>query len=282
MNNIKIFVDSCSSVTVDQANKLGINIIPTIFTMDDIDYNPVEDNIISYKDYYEKLENKEYCKTSSINPSTIIDFFKPYLKEGNDIIYITLSSGLSASYSNALLAKDILSDEFDNKVEIIDSRTGSVGIQIALNKALELVKEGKNVSEIKDIIDANKLNVESLFIVGSLDHLRRGGRLSTISAVLGTILHICPIICANELGKLEAHSKHRGRKKALKHIIELVKENIIEGEKVYVAYTNNEDERDFLVSNFNELGLEVEYGIIDYTMGAHCGPRTIAIFYRRK
>ena len=282
MNNIKIFVDSCSSVTVDQANKLGINIIPTIFTMDDIDYNPVKDNIISYKDYYEKLENKEYCKTSSINPSTIIDFFKPYLKEGNDIIYITLSSGLSASYSNALLAKDILSDEFDNKVEIIDSRTGSVGIQIALNKALELVKEGKNVSEIKDIIDANKLNVESLFIVGSLDHLRRGGRLSTISAVLGTILHICPIICANELGKLEAHSKHRGRKKALKHIIELVKENIIEGEKVYVAYTNNEDERDFLVSNFNELGLEVDCGIIDYTMGAHCGPRTIAIFYRRK
>ena len=282
MNNITIFVDSCSSVTVEQAKRIGVQIIPTIFTMDGIDYNPIKDNIISYDKYYEKLENKEFCKTSSINPSTIIDFFKPYLKEGNDIIYITLSSGLSASYSNALLAKDILNDEFDNNIEIIDSRTGSVGIQICMNKVIELANAGKSVTEIKEIVDANKLNVESLFIVGSLDHLRRGGRLSTVSAILGTILHICPIICANELGKLEAHSKHRGRKKALKHIVELAKENILENEKVYIGYTNNLEEKEYLESAFKEVGLEVETGIIDYTMGAHCGPRTLAVFYRKK
>lgn len=281
-NNIVVFVDSCSSVPKDVAKELGVQIIPTIFTMDGKDYNPLDDDIISYEEYYQKLENKEFCKTSSINPSNIIDAFKPFLKDGKDIIYITLSSGLSASYSNALLAKDILSDEFDNNIEIIDSRTGSIGIQIAMYKAIEFASLGKSVTEIKELIDNNRLKVKSLFIAGSLDHLRRGGRLSTVSAVIGTLLHICPLIEANELGKLEAHSKHRGRKKALRTIIDIVKENILPNEKVYVAYTNNPEEKDFLVSAFNELGLESKLGIIDYTMGAHCGPRTIAVFFPSK
>ena len=279
MNKILLFVDSCSSVTKEEAQKLGVKIIPTLFNMDGKDYNPLAEDIISYEEYYERLENKEFSKTSCINPSVIIDYFKPYLEEGFDIIYITLSSGLSSSYNNALLAKDILSDDYDNNIEIIDSRTGSVGIQISMFKALEMIKEGKSANEIKNALDGNKLNVNSLFIVGSLDHLRRGGRLSTISAIIGSLLHICPIISANLDGKLEAHSKHRGRKKALKAIIDIVKKHILPNEKVYIAYTNNPTEKEFLEEEFKSNGLNTHTGIIDYTMGAHCGPRTLAVFF---
>lgn len=279
MNNIVIYVDSCSSLTKERAKEMNVRIIPTLFNMEGKDYNPLSDDVINYQDFYNNLEEKMFCKTSCINPNTFVNYFEDALKQGNDVVYISLSSGLSASFNNANLAKDILSEEYKNCIELIDSRTGSGGIQVILDKAIKMRDEGKTAKEIRVALENNKINVCSLFTIGSLDHLRRGGRLSTVTAIVGTVLKINPIICANKEGKLTTHSKHRGRKKALNALIEDIETNIVPGEKVYIGYTNNIEEAEMIEKYFVEKKFTVHKDYIDHTMGSHCGPRTIAVFF---
>lgn len=279
MNKTIIFVDSCSSLTKKRADELNVRIIPTLFNMEGKDYNPLNDDVISYDDFYNKLENKMFCKTSCINPNVFVNYFEEELKDGNDVIYISLSSGLSSSFNNANLAKQMLADDYGNSIELIDSRTGSVGIQVILDKAIKMRDEGKTAKEIREALENNKINVCSLFTIGSLDHLRRGGRLSTVTAIVGTVLKINPIICANKEGKLTTHSKHRGRKKALNALIEEIEINLVPGETVYIGYTNNIEEAECIEKYFLEKGIFVHKDYIDHTMSSHCGPRTIAVFF---
>lgn len=283
MNKVKVFCDSCSSITKEQALKLGVDVIPVTFTLEGKDYVPTKDDIISYEDFYEKLENKVFCKTTSINPSTFIEAFTPYLKDGYDIVFISLSSGLTASYNNFNTAKGILADDFNNQLYAIDPRSGSLGNMFSIVEACRMRDEGKSALEIYEALSPNKLNVESLFTIGSLDHLRRGGRLSKLSAVVGTILHINPIIRASEEGKLQEDKKHRGRRKALNDLVERAMNNAMENTTIYIAYTNCKPEADEMKATIeSKTNFKVEMGYIDYTMGSHCGPRTIAVFYRRK
>ncbi len=279
MNNIIIFVDSCSSLTKENAEKMQVRIIPTLFSMDGKDYNPIADNVISYEEFYEKLENKTFCKTSCINPNTFVSYFEEALKEGNDVIYISLSSGLSSSFNNANVAKGILEDEYNQTIELIDSRTGSVGIQVILEKAVQMRDAGASAKEIREALADNKINVLSLFTIGSLDHLRRGGRLSTVTAIVGTVLKISPLIMANKEGKLVGHSKHRGRRKSLNALLEEIDESLVSGEKVYIGYTDNKEEAEFIEEYCTSKGIKVHSDYIDYTMGSHCGPRTLAVFF---
>ena len=283
MNKVKVFCDSCSSITKKQASELGVEIIPVIFTMEGKDYDPTKDGIIDYEEFYAKLENAVYCKTSSINPSKYIEAFTPYLKDGYDIIFISLSSGLTASYNNFNTAKSILSDDFNNEMYAIDPRTGSLGIMFSIVEACRMRDLGKSALEIYEALSPNKLNVESLFTIGSLNHLSRGGRLSKLSAVVGTILHINPIIKASEEGKLQEDKKFRGRKKALNEMVDRAVNNAVEGTSIYIAYTNCKPDADAMKASIeSQSNFKVEMGYIDHTMGSHCGPKTIAIFYRRK
>ncbi len=282
MNNITIFADSCCSLEKDIAKQMNVEIIPTFFRMENDEYNPLDDEILSYDTFYSKLENKALCKTSCINPNTFIEYFSKELKKGNDVIYISLSSGLSSSYNNACLAKSMLEDEYENKIEIIDSLTGSLGIQVVINKACELRKLGNNVSELKEKLDKNKLNIESLFTIGDLDHLRRGGRISSVKAVIGKIVKIYPIITTDKEGKLVSKINYRGKKQTLNKMIEYAKNNIVNNETLFIAYTNNIEEADYVRNSLKEVINDIVIGRIDYTMGAHCGPGTLAIFYISK
>lgn len=282
MSKLVIFCDSCSSITKEDALRLDVKVIPMKFEMDNNEINPLSDDVIGIEEFYNKLENKVYCKTSCVNPGTYMELFRPYLEEGNDVLFISLSSGLSSSFNNALVAKSMLSDEFENKVEIIDSLTGSLGIHFAIYEAAKMRDEGKEIDEIVEKIQSNKLNVESLFTIGSLDHLRRGGRLSMVSALLGTLLHINPIITASKEGKLVEDSKHRGRKKAINELIKRVIENAKAKSKVLIGCTNCKDDAEYMKECIEKEDFDVSIGYIDHTMGCHCGPKTLAVFYMKK
>ena len=282
MNKIASVCDSCSSLTKSKASKLGIHLIPTLFYIDDVEYNPLDENIMDYDEYYLKLENKEVVKTSCVNPNSFVNTFTPLAEEGYDILYIALSGGLSASYNNAHIAKEMIEDDYNVKVEIVDSMTGSVGILILLHEAIKLKEEGKSVGEIKAALDKNALNVTSLFTIGSLDHLRRGGRLSIVSAVVGTLLKINPVVTVNESGMLVVESKHRGRRAATSYLINSIVEKANKDSILCIGHTNCKDEAYTMKSRLEELGYSVLMEYIDHTMGAHCGPKTIAVFYRNK
>ncbi len=282
MNKIAIFADSCSSLTLEEAKELGVTIIPTIFTMDGVDYNPLDKNILSYDEFYKKLENKVFCKTASVNPNTFITYFEKALLEKKDIIYISLSSGLSSSYNNAFLAKNLLEEDYDNNIELIDSLTGSIGIQIIIKKACELRNQGHSAQEIKEQLDQNKLNIKSLFTIGSLDHLKRGGRISTVTALIGKLIKMFPIISTNSEGKLVSDSIFRGKIKALQKMIEEVIANIKENVELYIGYTNNKEECEYVKDSLSQKVKNIITRRIDYTMGSHCGPGTLAVFFISK
>ena len=282
MSKIKIVVDSCSSITKEMAEKLNVFVIPMNFSVNNRDYLTTDEDLISHEEFYELLEDKHFSKTSCVNPNDFIDAVRPFLEDGYDIAYISLSSGLSASHNNALLAKQILSDEYDNQIEVFDTLTGSVGIYHMIHAVYDRIQEGKDLTTIHNELNKNQLKIVSLFTIGSLDHLRRGGRLSTFSAVVGKVLHISPIITANELGKLESKEKHRGRKKAIKAMLNEALENAIPGSLITIGYTNCLDEAISIEEELVSNGFVVEKAYIDHTMGSHCGPRTIALFYQHK
>lgn len=282
MKEIIIFCDTCAGVNKEEELKYNIKIIPTLFYIDNKEYNPINCSL-THEKLYQILEGKSTCKTSCINPNTFIDSFRPYLKEGKSILYISISSGLSGNYQSAKLAKDILEDEYPNSIELIDSLSGSLGIKYTIFEAIKLINEGEELTAIKEKLDKNKLNVNASFTIGSLDHLRRGGRLSGFSAVVGSILRINPIIKASKQGKLEVTSKHRGRLKALSSLIDDIKKEASTS-TLYIGYTNNLDEalklKETILTETEIQDVEMDY--IDYTLSCHCGPKTIAVFYKRK
>ncbi len=279
---ITIFVDSCSSLQQGEADKINVKIIPMVFVMENNEYNTADINVLSYDAFYEKLENKITCQTSCINPNIFIKYFSEELKNNNDVIYISLSSGLSSSYNNACLAKNILEDEYENKIEIVDSLTGSIGIQILINKACELRNEGLSVKEIKEILDEDKLKIESLFTVGDLDHLKRGGRISSLKALIGKIIKIYPVITTDKEGKLVSKINLRGKIQTINKMIEYAKNNIASNVKLYIAYTNNLKEVEYIKDKIISFVEEIFIGRIDYVMGSHCGPGSLALFYTKK
>lgn len=282
MNEIKIIADSCSSITKEEATSLGIEIIPTTFIIDGTEYNPVDCDI-PYGEYYEKIKTRK-INTACLNEFAFEEAFTPIVENGDSVICVTLSGGLSSTYKNACAVADRLNAKHGNKVAIIDSLSGSSGLMFAIMEAHKLAKEGKSVEEIKAIVDKNALGIVSLFTIGSLTHLHKGGRLSKATAIVGNALKAKPIIEADGEGKLSVKAIHLGKKKTLKEMAALVTNDVDETWPVYVSNTNVDNEFEYFKEKLLEVNpnLKLISTTIDYTMGAHCGPETIAVFYKKK
>lgn len=283
---IKIIVDSCSSMSLVEAKEKNIDVIPMTFEMNEKIINPLN-NEIDPQEFYDKLkDHSTVVKTSCIAPQVFYEAFEKYVKDNNEVIFISLSKGLTAGFNNAVMAKEMILEEYPNaKVEIINSLSGSIGIKIVIEKAIELINKNLSIDEIKIELDNLANKVYSAFTIGSLYHLYRGGRLRLASLLTGNLLRIKPIITTNSEGKLEKKETHLGSNKAISGMVDLVVENIDNNCKnIYVGYTNNLEDAKKFVSKIKERLPEVNIilEIIDETMGCHCGPNTIAVFFVKK
>ena len=283
---IKIIVDSCSSMSLSEAKEKNIEVIPMTFEMNEKIINPLN-NEIEPQEFYDKLkDHSTVVKTSCIAPQVFYEAFEKYVKENNEVIFISLSKGLTAGFNNAIMAKEMILEEYPNaKIEIINSLSGSIGIKIVIEKAIELIKNNLTIDEIKIELDKLANKVYSAFTIGSLYHLYRGGRLRLASLLTGNLLRIKPIITTNSEGKLEKKETHLGSNKAISGMVNLVVENIDNNCKdIYVGYTNNLEDAKKFVSKIKEKLPEANIilEIIDETMGCHCGPNTIAVFFIKK
>ena len=163
--------------------------------------------------------------TSQINPNVYKEAFEEYVKEGKEILYLCFSSGLSGSYQTSLLAVDMLQEQYpDAKVRIVDSLCASVGEGVFLYLAAKKQQEGATIDELEKWLNDNKHNVRHWFMVEDLFHLKRGGRVSTVEAMVGSALKIKPILSVDDEGKLVVKSKARGTNKALEYLISKVVE----------------------------------------------------------
>ena len=234
--------------------------------------------------YYEKLRQKVKTQTSQITPTHYMDLFEPLIKEGNDIVYLSLSSGLSNTYESACLAARNLKEDYpDAVVEIVDSLSATGGMGLLTESAFANKEAGMSASENAEWLRKYALKVRHWFKVEDLMYLKRGGRVSAATAVVGTALNIKPILCINREGKLDTIDKKRGNKLALKALVDKFEATYDPSvsDVVYISCADCLEEaqtlKEMILVNHPEL--KVRMTMLSPIIGAHTGPDMLALIH---
>jgi DegV family protein with EDD domain len=285
MNNCVIVADSCCDLPSKLADELGVVIIPLSFMLKGIEYhNYLDERQISSSDFYNLVRSGEQSTTSAINSETYKAIFSPLLSSGSDIIYICLSSGLSASYQFSALAAAELAEEFpDRNICMIDSLSASMGMGLLVYLAAKKKELCASFVELRDYIEEIKHRVCHWFTVDDLNHLRRGGRISLTTAAIGIMLNIKPVLHVDIDGHLVSVSKARGRKKSLEELVERMAATAVEPESqtVFVSHGDCLPDAEYVAELVrSRFGVkDIVISSIGPVIGSHSGPGTAALFF---
>ena len=279
-----IFTDSCCDLPRNFINENNIQVMPLRVNIKGSDVPDDLGKSITNKEFYKLIREGEMPTTSQVNVNTFEDEFRRFSEEGYSIIYIGFSSALSGCVNSARLAKDIILEETkDADITIIDTKSASMGLGLIVYYASNMLKEGKSKDDIISWIEENKLRVNHWFTVDDLNHLKRGGRVSSTAAVVGTILNIKPILHVNDEGKLIPLSKVKGRKKSMKVLQEKLKERIVNPEEqvVFISHGDCLEDAEYLRELIlSEVKIkDIIINNIGPAVGAHSGPGTVALFF---
>ena len=252
------------------------------YVMDGVTYKDLDG--LSHEEFFEKITNGSLPTTSQINPEEARKALEPVVKEGKEILYLGFSSGLSGSYNSVrMAAEDLMEDYPETKIVTIDSLCASMGEGLLLYKTLQLKEQGKNLDEIAEWVEANKLHICHNVTVDDLNHLHRGGRISKTTAVLGTMVKIKPIIHMDNEGKLVVIGKERGRKKSLLTLLDKMEKQMQGYENDVVMITHGDCIED---AKYVEEQIRERFGIeniivngIGSVIGSHTGAGVVAVFF---
>lgn len=279
-----IFTDSCCDLTIDYVRENNIEVMPLTVNINSTYVTDDLGQTIGYKEFYDSIRNGEMPSTSTVNAFAFEEKFKEYTNKGYSIIYIGFSSALSGCVNSANIAKGIVDDEIRNAdITVVDTKSASLGLGLLVYKANEMLKDGESKEAIINWLEENKLKVNHWFTVDDLNHLKRGGRVSSTAAVVGTILSIKPIMNVSDEGKLTPITKVKGRKKSIKHLQEMLQERIINPEEqvVFISHCDCLDEAEKLKDMILEKNKvkDVKINYVGPTIGSHAGPGTLALFF---
>ncbi len=290
--NYEIYSDMSIDSDEAFAAKYGLKYLPMEYLLGDETFQckePESEETMAH--FYDQLRNKVTTQTTQINQYNYIQEFGPLLKEGKDVLYISLSSGLSNTYESACLAAEMLKEDYpDRTVEVVDSLSATGGQGLLAESALLNREEGMGISENAAWLRARTSNVAACFKVVDLFYLMRGGRVSATTAALGTALNLRPVLIINEEGKLETIEKKRGDKLAMKTIVKKyaeLRDLSIDprlGKKVYILHGGCPEEAEEYKKAIEEFDPEVDAHIhsLSPIIGAHTGPGLAAfIFYAK-
>jgi len=284
MTKVLLMTDSNCDLSESYLNENNVCVIPFHFNLNNIDYEDNFGKSISNEDFYNSLRQGNMSTTSQITPYTYGEYFMHYVKKGYSIIYIAFSSGLSESYNHALLAREsVMHENPEADITIIDSKAASVGEGLLVQKAIDLLKSGKSKDQIITWLETNKMFVNQWFTVDSLEHLKRGGRISPTSAYLGIMLQVKPILTVDAEGKLTPVEKLRGRKKAIKHLHELLvsKSTDLTNETVYISHGDcleeAEELKEMIIKDIRVK--EVVIRPLGPIIGTHTGPGLLCVVF---
>jgi len=285
MNDYVIITDSCCDLPAKLADELELTVIPLSVLLNGKEYlNYLDEREIKASEFYDLIRAGHQAKTSAVNSDTFMKVFESVLAQGKDILSISFSSALSATYQFSTIAASELADRYpDRRIVTVDSLCASLGQGLLLKLAVEQKRLGKSLDEVKAFVEETKKRVCHWFTVDDLGHLRRGGRISRTTAMLGTVLHIKPILHCDADGKLTAYSKARGRKKALEELVNRMEETVIEPENqtVFISHGDCLEDAEFvarLVRSRMEIR-DIVINTVGPVIGAHSGPGTVALFF---
>ena len=280
---IKILIDSASDITQDEAKKYGIEVLPLIVSFGDQEY--LDGVNLTQKEFYEKLiETDTLPKTSQITPYRFTEAFEKLTENGDEVIVVTISSKLSNTYNSAVLA----ASEFEDKVYVVDSLSATAGEKILCLYALRLIKEGLNIKDIVNRLNEVKNKIRILAVVGTLEYLKKGGRISKATAFAGELLNIKPVISVED-GVVKLVGKARGSKKANNLLNELIdKKGSIDFTMPYTTLYSGlsdlmlkkyiEDEKHLWEDSTDNIPI----CNVGSTIGTHVGPGAIGVVFFSK
>ncbi|HBT17879.1 MAG TPA: DegV family protein [Firmicutes bacterium] len=282
--SIKIITDSACDLTDDIINEYDIDVLPILVNKGEEEY--LDKVTLDPKKMYDDMRKGAVYKTAQIPPHMFQQRFEEIAKKKESTIYIAFSSGLSGTYQTAILTRDTLKDTYpDLDLEIVDSKSASVGFGLLVYKVAQMAKEGKSKEEILKILDFYVNHIEHIFTVDNLDYLFRGGRVSRAVAFMGELLNIKPILDIPEDGTLRPIEKVRGRNKVLNRMLEIMEERGGNADlKNQTIGINHGD--DIEGAKKLQKMIEEKYGCTDFVLniigcaiGAHSGPGTLSIFF---
>lgn len=277
---IKIMVDTSADYTVEETKEKGIDLLPIHITMGDKDYRDAYD--LTKEQFYELLtESDEFPKTSQPSLQDLLDAFEAAKENGDELIYITLSSALSGTYQSAVLAKNMT--EYD-KIYLVDSLTATHLVRVLADHAKKMADEGATAEQIVEELESLKGRVKVFAALDTLEYLYKGGRLSKTSAVLGEMARIKPLITVNEKGEVAVVGKCMGKNKAITTLLKMIGERQIDTSfPCYSVYTKGLENSEVFEKRVEESGIEItERYQIGATIGAHIGPGVFGLIFVEK
>lgn len=286
MGKIAIVTDSNSGITQDQAKKMGVHVIPMPFYINETLY--LEGVTLTQEEFYERLKNDEPISTSQPSPAEVCGLWDMLLKENDEIVHIPMSSGLSNSCETAMgLARD-----YDGKVQVIDNQRISVTQYQSVVDALALRDAGKSAAEIKEVLEAEKLESSIYITLETLKYLKKGGRITPAAAAIGTVLNLKPVLQIQG-EKLDAYAKVRGKKQAKRVMLKAAQEDMQERFAEYKkeglmciegAYTGNPEEAEEFKEEIEAAfpGHEVRMAPLSLSVACHIGHGALAVACTKK
>lgn len=286
MRDYIIMTDSCCDLSAAEAREMDVCVVSLSYIIDGKTYlNSLENPPMSSKAFFDLLREGKTCTTAAVNVGQFTDVMRPILEQGRDIIYVAFSSALSTTYQSACIAADDLKEDFpDAKIVVVDSLSASRGLGRLVYLAAQEKKNGKTIDEVADFVRDYIPRQCHWFTVDDLNHLKRGGRVSATTALVGTMLSIKPVLHVDDEGRLISREKARGMKAALGNLVDKVKELGVEpisSQTVFICHADCPDSVEYVKKLLAE-----KYGITDVrsdyigpVIGAHTGAGTLGIFF---
>lgn len=277
-----LVTDSSADLTPELVSELDVSVISLTVSVDGGEYIPGDQ--LDIKDFYNQLREGKTATTSAINLEQATEALEPFVAAGNDVLYMAFSSGLSSTYNTGKIACEELAEKYPGrKVMAVDTLAASLGQGLLVYYAAKMCNEGKSIEEVRDWVEANRNHMAHWFTVDDLHHLKRGGRVSAATAVVGTMLSIKPILHVDDEGHLINVAKARGRKPSIAALADKIGATAtdIENQVVFISHGDCEDDAKYLADMIREKynPKDIVIGYVGCVIGAHSGPGTLALFF---
>ena len=282
MNSFQILTDSCCDLPAELVRQLDVTVVPLSVEMEGRSYADGID--MSPKELYDHLRAGKTARTSAVNPEFWASHMDPLLAAGQDLLVIAFSSGLSTTYQSAVIAAGEMAEKYPaRRIRVADSLCASLGQGLLVWYACRHRAQGEDLDTVYQWVLDNRLHLCHWFTVDDLMHLKRGGRVSAATAVMGTMLQIKPVLHVDDEGHLINVSKSRGRKASLNALADRMVQTCLPGENdtIFISHGDCLEDAEY-VGNLLKERCGVKNVIINYVgavIGSHTGPGVVALFF---
>ncbi len=280
---IKLFTDTSANLPVHLTRFYGISVIPFSYTVDGAEQAADTEKDFCGTEFYAAMRAGADVKTSMISPALLEDNFKSALSNGDDVLFVCMSGGISGTAGAAKIVCEALSVEFpERKIHTVDTLGASMGEGLQVIAAAKMIRENADFETIVSHLETEKMTMCQYFTVDNLAYLQRGGRVGKAAAIVGTVFNIKPILTGNDEGKIVVFSKERGRRRVFEALAEKYSQKVRNLEEdIAIAHADDLDGAVMLKEMLRSRGFSGNCITVEYepVTGSHVGPGTVALFF---